>query len=62
MTVNNHLQSPYINSRTARLKNACLRCTYEVNKLDARLGAQMRKVRLILAIILLRSMYNCLSK
>ena len=31
MIVNDHLQSPYINSRSARLKNAGMRCTYEVH-------------------------------
>ena len=31
MIINDHLQSPYINSRSARLKNARLRSTYEVH-------------------------------
>ena len=31
MIVNDHLQSPYNNSRSARLKKSRLRCTYEVH-------------------------------
>ena len=30
MIFNTHLQSPYINSRRARLKDACMRCTTEM--------------------------------
>ena len=39
MIVNSHIQSPYIYSRSARLKHERLRCTYEVHAGDVRLGA-----------------------
>ena len=42
MIVNDHLKSPYINSRSARLKDA--RSTLK-NMKDARLGARIMKVR-----------------